>query len=202
VDAPSSPAAERPLPTSSPRLRVKVTDEIIAKAEKADSAHCMIADAIRHQFPQFQHIQVDLRTIRFSDPKKGVRYAYLTPFGAAAQLVNFDQGRHSQSFEFTVSRAMQISRFQSGTRTTRGPIEGISLEKSSASRPTVIGGELVPHSVLVGHATPRGGVRKPRSVSPVATGNFTSQGNRRQFGIKALDQKVFRDPPEQPAGER
>ena len=59
--------------------RVSVTRDVIDKAERRDSSHCMIADAIRASIPDAQNVSVDLATIRWSEPKKGVRLMYLTP---------------------------------------------------------------------------------------------------------------------------
>lgn len=89
----------------SPIVRVKVTPEIIAAATARDSQHCMIADAVKAAEPGAKSIAVDLATIRFTDPKRGLRYTYLTPRIAQAQLVRFDQGVASEPFDFVLRRA-------------------------------------------------------------------------------------------------
>ena len=58
-----------------------------------NSSHCAIAFAIRDAVPEARHIAVDLQTIRWTNPKRGVRYRFLTP--AVAQhsvIIPFDQG--------------------------------------------------------------------------------------------------------------
>jgi hypothetical protein len=83
-----------------PRIKIQVTKEIIANACKADSARCMIADALKVAYPDAQAVIVDLQLIRFSDPKSGRRYEYLTPQRCQVGLVDFDQGIPPEPFEF------------------------------------------------------------------------------------------------------
>src|SRR5262245_57512785 len=74
---------------TSPRGLVRVTDELIETALPKNSEHCMIADAVKIAFPGAKGVSVDLATIRFSDPEKGLRYIYLTPRIAQTALVEF-----------------------------------------------------------------------------------------------------------------
>lgn len=82
----------------SPKVHVQVTQEIIDKAQRRDSSHCMIADAVAAAVPNARYISVDLATIRFTDPNAGVRYVYLTPRSAQAALLAFDQGEPTEPF--------------------------------------------------------------------------------------------------------
>jgi hypothetical protein len=89
----------------SPRSRITVTQDNISRSARADSSHCMIANAVREAIPQARNISVDLQTIRYSDPERGVRYTYLTSAAAQAALVAFDEGSLVEPFSFTISNA-------------------------------------------------------------------------------------------------
>ena len=75
-----------------PRPRIKITQEIIDRATRANSGHCVIADAIKTQCPDASAVMVDLQTFRYTDRKKGERYIWLTPTRAQRILLAFDQG--------------------------------------------------------------------------------------------------------------
>jgi hypothetical protein len=77
---------------SGPRPRLAITHEIIDRAARKDSGHCVIADAIKTQIPNATAISVDLATVRWSDRTKGERYVFLTPEAAQRILLAFDQG--------------------------------------------------------------------------------------------------------------
>jgi len=87
------------------RVDVAVTPEVIETAVEGDSGHCMIADAVKAALPDARNISVDLQTIRFSDPKKRMRYVYLTPRMAQLALVDFDAGEKPEPFTFRLDRA-------------------------------------------------------------------------------------------------
>jgi hypothetical protein len=76
----------------SPRLTVDITPEIWDAAVQASSGSCLIADAIKTQYPQYSGVTVDAVTVRLSDKETGKRYSYLTPASARDLLLWFDQG--------------------------------------------------------------------------------------------------------------
>jgi hypothetical protein len=94
---------------SSPRLELKLTEERRDEAIKSNSGACLIADAIKAQYPQFTRVTVDMATIRFSDSVRGVRYVYLTPPEAQHVLLSFDQGWPSPTQAVTIKRAVHIT---------------------------------------------------------------------------------------------
>lgn len=94
---------------SSPRLQINVTAELIEAATPKDSKHCMISDAVKIAFPDASAISTDLATIRFTDPKKHLRYTYLTPRVAQGCLINFDQERRPEPFSFLL-RGAQVTK--------------------------------------------------------------------------------------------
>lgn len=93
----------------SPTLDLKITEGLLAKAKSCDSGACVIADAIKEQYPQFSAVSVDMATIRVSDRKKGYRYTYLTPEPAGLILLAFDQGWSNPFTEVRIKRAVKIT---------------------------------------------------------------------------------------------
>lgn len=89
-------------------ITVSVTQQEIDTAAKADSSHCMIADAIQRTLPECRRISVDLATIRFTDPSKKQRYIYLTPSIAQVSLVRFDQALPVTPFIFKLTSPAQV----------------------------------------------------------------------------------------------
>ena len=99
----------------SPKLQLEITQELIERAVPKDSNHCMIAEAVRRAYPAARAISVDLATVRFTDPKKTLRFTYLTPRIVQAALINFDQERKPEPFSFVLRKAAQIT-ISSGPR--------------------------------------------------------------------------------------
>ena len=89
----------------SPKRNITITQEILDRACRANSHRCMIAEAIKEQVPNAWRVNVDLRTIRWSDPKKGLRYVYMVPPIAADALIRFDTGASLRPFRFRLVNA-------------------------------------------------------------------------------------------------
>lgn len=100
----------------SPRVTVSIDETMIDNAIRRDSRHCMIAEAIQALLPGMTSVTVDVSTIRFSDPKKRLRYVYYTPPRAAWAIVHFDQGIKPDAFTFNLRNASTITRTASGKR--------------------------------------------------------------------------------------
>jgi hypothetical protein len=94
----------------SPIVAVQISETVIQNSVARDSSHCMIAEAIKEQRPEFTNVSVDLSTIRSSDPVKRLRYIYLTPRAAQIALIEFDRGTQPAPFAFTLRQAAQIVR--------------------------------------------------------------------------------------------
>jgi len=88
-----------------PRVRVKVTKEAITKAVRTHSGKCWIAESIKDAFPEARGVAVDVATTRFTDPTRGLRYVYLTPYSAQLSLLEFDEGREPEPFTFVLKNA-------------------------------------------------------------------------------------------------
>ena len=100
------------------RVKIQVTAENIKDACRADSRHCMIAEAIKAQFPNVRNISVDMMNVRWSDPAKGWRYIYLTPKPAQYALINYDRGLKIEPFSFQVRTGLAVP-MQLGTGKNR-----------------------------------------------------------------------------------
>ena len=85
---------------TSPKLVITVTQEIINTAERASSRYCMVSAAVAAVVPYAVNIDSDLATIRFTDPDKGLRYAYQTPLYVRDAIYAFDRGEHVPPFSF------------------------------------------------------------------------------------------------------
>ena len=95
-----------------PTHSIAITEEIINKACRRDSRHCMIAEAIREQIQGATFIAVDMMTIRFSVPEKGLRFSYHTPPLAQDALARFDRGIEVDPFTIKLKNGHAISMVQ------------------------------------------------------------------------------------------
>lgn len=90
-------------------LRIHVEGHHIESAQRKNSHHCMIADAIKDALPEAKYLRIDLQSIRFTifdetryrEEGIGVRYQYFTPTIAQHAILKFDQGIKVREFEFT-----------------------------------------------------------------------------------------------------
>lgn len=155
-------------------------------------------------------MSVDLQSIRFSDPSRGLRYVYLTPRIAQEALILFDEGRPVPPFECRLARASQIvamyRRRPGGGRAKAvdlGP-KRVQLEDGGRGTPTVIGGRTPPFANF-GGSVPREGIKKGIRKAFEAAGTSTNfdditaadmaeQGrrmngrprSRREYGMRAF----------------
>jgi hypothetical protein len=105
--------------TSPTRIKLSITQELIADALQRDSAHCVIAEAIRQQVPNACMVQVDMRTARWSNPLTEERFVYLTPDKAQEIIIRFDQGMEIKPVEITLRTPIQISKMRRGEHLRR-----------------------------------------------------------------------------------
>jgi hypothetical protein len=172
-----------------PRIDFNVTQDVIDRATKRDSSHCMIAEALIEAYPQATYVSVDLATIRWTDEAAGLRYIYLTTPTAQRALLGFDQGIAVEPFHIRADCAQVV--LTSGARKRRAvenrragrksdPVklmgrrggDGGQLTESlsNAAVPTKVGGQAPGSGPLRADAKP---VRK---VYP--------KGKRREFGLR------------------
>ena len=149
---------------------IEVTQSDIDKATRANSHSCMIADAIKRQYPEFTKISVDLATIRWSDKGKDRRVMCLTPLVCQQKLAAFDFGTMPKPFKFSLT-ATQVTKLEktekdvdadgkpvkrpdrptaTKTRRVSGPSKEKTLHNSSPtkvpSRDLIVGGHLPPQN--------------------------------------------------------
>jgi hypothetical protein len=116
-------------------MRVEVTQALIDRAIRADSRHCMIADAIMAKDPvRYHNVSVDVATMRWTDKQTGKRHTAITPTVAAQRLIEFDQGENVEPFAF-VARPVVTQTRQS--RLSPPKRAAARLKKSAATRPKV-----------------------------------------------------------------
>jgi len=144
---PPESTGQRKLVASHRRINVQVSQEHINLATRADSSHCMIADALRAALPDAKKVSVDLQTIRFTDPKKGQRFTYLTPTIAQDYLVAFDQGLPLTPFNFSLHAPVQVGHAGSRQPGESRGFEGMKATKGT-SIPVKVGGEPMPMAAL------------------------------------------------------
>lgn len=163
-----------------PRLTLEVTQEIIDAAVPRDSGHCVIADAVKAAYPTAKRIAVDLQTIRFTDPKKGLRYTFLTPRIGQLTIIKFDQGVRPEPFT-TRLRNGQVTIGGSARSQTKKPLtEGQLAQRRRASAAS---------RAKLGKARLRSGGPEASTV-PDRIGGKTppvAPGRRRAFGLRALE---------------
>lgn len=206
----------RPARKSSPMLALNIGEEQFDQAIQSDSGRCLIADAIRAQYPHLSKIWVDMATIRVTDTKRGQRFTYLTPPAAQFLLLSFDQGwPRPPTDQLTIKGAVQI---RSIVRPRTGPKSAAGARERREKRVDELkakldAGEALTHgeNVSLGMAAnPRPAPERPTSQGPrevsARSGHVTIHGGRglpagpahpnllrnqdRHFGAKLADPGV------------
>lgn len=158
-----------------PKIKVGVSQEMVADSVQRSSSHCMVAEAIKKKFPHFTHVGVDIQTIRASDGVKGQRYIWMTPRSIQQMIVDFDRGKKPKPFSFTASIGQTITTISRDEQAKAKMRTAWRKRKKTQKKKAKLvgggnaktGGSRVPHIV--------GGKSPPRSIA-----------SRRQFGIRAL----------------
>ena len=128
-------------------MKVMITKEAIQAAQQRNSSHCMIADAIKAQYPHLTRISVDIQTIRFTDLHKGERYIHLTPRVAQEGVVKFDQGVPQEAFSFILPKnPSQIIQAGANSKSKSKRKVRDTARAREGSRPTVQGGKPPPRA--------------------------------------------------------
>ncbi len=172
-------------------MEIKITQDILDFAEKANSSHCMIAEAIRVKNPQLGYISVDLATIRYTNRKTRLRYTYLTPRSVQNRIVQFDQGICQEPFSFNLHThkpafVTKMGRGSGAEHKRKAMRAAKKKQQSSAKSPKSSAKSPTTKPAIKGHHNKGytgvspivvGGVTPPRSASP---------GLTRAFGLKDL----------------
>lgn len=179
--------------------RIEVTAEIVERACRADSSHCMIATAIKEQLPGVQHVAVDLQTIRYTKPGTGRRYIVLTPRAAQLAIIEFDQGRPVEPFSITLkpaqivksNRQKPIKKTQSRQTVRRTPDQ----ERVAAAGTVIEGQQPIKETVEPTFTRQLARTDGPGGIPIVIGGDAPpvmdkashSRGRRRTFGLRTLE---------------
>jgi hypothetical protein len=92
------------------RLRIVVTLHDIESAIRAKSNKCMIHQAIKRDHPEFRAILVELKHVRFTDPRTNSIYTFpMSPIGRA-MLYKWDQGENIAPFDIWLSEPVVRAR--------------------------------------------------------------------------------------------
>jgi hypothetical protein len=138
----------------------------------------MVAESIRQAFPDARSVSVDLQTIRFTDPRKGMRYTYLTPRIAQLGIIQFDQGIVPEPFDFTLRQGQVTASHAKYVPRDASPKQKEHLEEMRKKR-----GDLLRKSRLVE-------VHKGTGIPPDRIGGspppLAGIGLRRAFGLRSM----------------
>lgn len=204
---------------ASPQLTLEILPEHREQAIKSSSGGCLVADAIKRQYPQFSAVSVDMATIRFTDRKRGERYTYLTPESAKLAILSFDQGwDYTPEGTITVRSAVKITPIRSSgpgqakqraaarakklatleakdangeelTTIERRVLTQLRNPKPKAERPTSFGPSEIGENRETRRPVVRGGDQIPLSNNP-----NDLRGHNRHFGARlSAPGQVFQD---------
>jgi hypothetical protein len=106
-------APSRPTRRRQPPKQTTVTisaDAIDAAATGRIDGERVIAEAIRAARPDVRNVDVDLGTIRWTDPKTRCRVTFHTPIVVRDALLDFARGAVPEPFRFIIGRAARVTR--------------------------------------------------------------------------------------------
>jgi hypothetical protein len=175
--------------------RIEVPVEIIERACRRDSRHCMVAEAIQAAKPEWKNISVDLAIIRWTNPRTHQRYTALTPDAIRNAIFAFDQGEPVEPFAFTL---MPIHKVKSTAGMKKGAAETSRASRerqrqranpkivtASGGRQVIEGGPDLPRGHMAG--TPSSGQNRQGELEASPAGNIRLSGGRyRQYGLRQL----------------
>ena len=137
-------------------VRVHVTEEDLAKAERGNSNRCMIAQAVKRDLGASRVI-VDTQTIRYT--RDGKRYVHLTPPRLQQMIADFDAGITPEPFDGRIGSPIQVvpaGRNKTKPRQTRVETRRMKHRDNPAViGVTIAGGRLPPRPGRVGRRNTR-----------------------------------------------
>jgi hypothetical protein len=164
----------RPL---APQVTLTLTGEILADAQRRDSSHCMWAEAVKAAVPHAEHVAVDLQTIRFTDPSRGLRYSYLTPRKAQVSLIRFDQGLETPVGLTVKLRDGQVTKARNYEKVRRPKNTEMPDGHKTVLHTQRPSGEVGDVPVVVGGTPP--------PMGPLASPSY--RGKKRRYGLRILE---------------
>jgi len=148
----------------------------------------MIADAIKSVVPGAKAVNVDLASIRWTNPREGKRYLYLTPPSVQAALLRFDNGIKPAPFRFTLRNPAQVATSGSENRVRGGRVSrGVEqVGEDSRDLPSRMGGSLPGLGVLSNRGTSTKAQKERGERLQSGAESQYLQGRRRAFGIRRM----------------
>lgn len=200
---------------ASPTLKLRITKDLWDDAVQASSGGCLLVEAIKRQYPHLTGISVDMATVRVSDPKKGLRFTYLTPENGQTLLLSYDQGwAQPDEQDVTLLRAVKVTKMQrhgaraqeraarlaeleekeaAGVELTREEKTALTKLRKNPERATSDGPSEASSTGVVHGRAPKQGPAHPNLL----------RGRRRVYGAKsARPAQVFEDAVEKAVEER
>ena len=124
----------------SPRFTINVTEDDINRALPRNSRHCMIEFGIEHDVPTARRVIVDIQTIRWTDPTRGLRYTFITPAKVLALMLAWDEGHKPKPFSFRL-RGAQITTSRATVSRKSGKVKTRAIHKLGRRRPLITKGD-------------------------------------------------------------
>jgi hypothetical protein len=154
----------------SPVLQPVITEKNYEHAVTAASGGCLVADAIKEQYPQLSHVEVDVATIRVTDRERGERYIYLTPQSVAEALLAFDQGWKDEELprQFLIRKAVKIIPVTRSASSKKKTAEDRQQRLFELEAKVKTGKELSPHekTTLTKLSKPKESPERPTTYGP------------------------------------
>lgn len=183
----------------SPVLNISIGQRQYEQAIRSNSGGCLIADAIKEQYPHLAVISVDMATVRVRDGEKGLKYTYLTPALAQHLLIAFDQGWRQPVESLTIKTAVKIDHITRSPSDKRSKAQYREERIAELENKLDLGEELTPpeKAALSRMTNPN---RKPPKPRPSSAGPITdviTSGNRPAtiVGGKPIPQQAAKDNP-------
>src|SRR3954466_15806044 len=125
------------------RKTIKITQELIDNGIKSDSSACMVAEAIKIEFPSAEKVSVDIQTIRLTIGF--TRYVFLTPKSVQLHIKLWDMGEPPPPFSFQLNNYSFKLPSKKGQKRSAGKATVVQNRNGSITRldgraPPTLGG--------------------------------------------------------------
>jgi len=187
-------------------MTIEVTEEDIRRAERNNSFHCVVAQAVARTITDATNVDVDTQSIRFSVPvsKDGTceRWLYWTPYRVQQYIIDFDAGEQIEPFAFQLrSPERRASKRNAGnelTKDARAKRENAyrrakreALRRGASEQEAAEAGRRAYAEAAGKPVPPVGPVVTPRPADGLITRRLPPRGTRRTYGGRIL--RINRD---------
>jgi hypothetical protein len=188
-------------------ITIEVTEDDIRRAERNNSFHCVVAQAVARTISDATNIDVDTQSIRFSVPvnKEGrcERWLYWTPYRVQQYIIDYDAGEHIEPFAFMLRsperRESKRNAANGLTKDARAKRENAyrrakreALRKGASAQEAADAGRRAYAEAAGKHIPPPvGPVASPAASEDLITRRLPPRGTRRTYGGRIL--RINRD---------